>query len=104
MKRGHKLFYVFLILGVASCVILWIIPGNRYEWMRTDPAVGTSGSQLPIDPDSGATTAIIAIPAVVIATVNLANAILRLKGAVRVLAVGFSLFLLVMVYVKFQSS
>jgi hypothetical protein len=104
MKGGPKLFYMFLIPGVASCVILWIIPGNKYEWMRTDPAVGTPGSQLPIDPDSGATFAIIAIPAVVIAVVNLANAILRLQGAVRVLAVAFSLLLLVMVYVKFQSS
>jgi len=104
MKRGIKLFYSSLILGIVSSLVLWAVPQNKYEWMRMDPAVGTHGSQVPIDLDSRATLAIIATPAVMIALVNLANAILRLQGALRVLAIGFSVLLLVMVYAKFQSS
>ncbi len=101
MTRGSKLFCLLLVLGTISCAVFWKIPVNKYEWMRTDPVVGTPSTRLPIDQDSWMPLTLFAIPVVVISILNSANAILRLRGRAKVLALAFSLLMLVEVAAKF---
>jgi hypothetical protein len=104
MISGPRLFYILLILGLVSCAVFWRIPGNKYEWMRNDPVVGSASTRLPRDPDSWAPLAFFAIPPLIVAVVNLVNAAMRLRGTMKTLAMAFSLLLLILVLLKFGIS
>lgn len=100
MFSGRALFFSLFILGVMACWIFWEIPGNQYEWMQSDPVVGDPSARLPEDPDAWETLVLFAVPPLVIALANLANALLRLQATLKILAIGFSVILLMVVIVK----
>ena len=102
MNKGRKLFYVLLFLGVLSCAVFWRVPANKYEWMRTDPVVGDAPAHLPDDPDAAVPLVVFALPALIVAILSLLNAVFRLQGEIRTLAICFSAALVLVVIVKFK--
>jgi hypothetical protein len=100
--KGYKFLYFTVVMGAISCAVFWTMPGNKYEWMRTDPVVGNPSVRLPADPDYWVPLAFFAFPVLAISLANLAMAIRRLRGAAQLFAIGFSLFLLGVLVVKFR--
>jgi len=101
---SNKLFYFLAVLGIIACVALWRAPGNKYEWMRTDPVLGQRAAKLPVDQDAWLLPTLFAIPVVAVAAGILALAIFRLRGRRRAASIGFSVALIVAVIAKFAVS
>lgn len=104
MPNGRRFFYILVILGIASTTVFWQLPANKYEWMKSDPVVGSPSAKLPQDPDAFATLVLYALPPVAFASATLLLAAMRLRGGTRVTAICFGLLVLAVVAVKFQLS
>ncbi len=102
MKYRIILFYLLGILGSLLCYLLWLMPTNEYEWMQSDPVFGYPSMRLPIDQDSLATSAVFALPTILLSLANLINALYWPKTSTRAFAIGFSLLLILAVIVKFM--
>jgi len=101
---GNRSFYFLAALGVIACAAFWRVPGNQYEWMRTDSVVGSPAAKLPIDQDALVLLAFFAVPVIAVAAINLALAVFRLRGRRRTVSIGFSVALIVAVIARFAIS